>query len=221
MVERFNAPFRFSGEITQDTEIVQLASQFAECLIEEITARDGSQRRETGAEKRLAREGAAGAAGNRNAIEGGPINSTAFQAVANRPPGNTFERPRTFEFSLLNGGEDTAVSEERRRGVVAHRREAQDVHAASFLSLPRAEARDFVCSARILVKKSRESIVVRLLGSMANETHFHWISRERFFRIAARPDLEAPTAGGLVLFRILHHHGDRFTAALAVDAIRY
>jgi hypothetical protein len=28
---------------------------------------------------------------------------------------------------------------------VAHRREAEDVHAASFLSLPRVEARSFVC----------------------------------------------------------------------------
>src|SRR5882757_10262150 len=54
---------------------------------------------------------------------------------------------------------------------------------------------------------------------MAVEALFRRIVGDRFGRIAAFPCLEPPAARRRILFRVLDHYGEEFTASLVIDTV--
>ena len=129
MIERRDSSFRRARHLPHDAHIIQLAPQLARSLVHKVAAGNRRQRRQPRAKRSLPLPRPPRTARNRHMRHVAPADSRALQTIANRLARNPFDRPRARKFAFFHRCHNPGIAQQRRRRIVSHRGQSQNVHA--------------------------------------------------------------------------------------------
>src|SRR5216684_2197489 len=113
MVESYDAVGRATCQSSNDAEIIQVATQLAECFVQIVGAGNGSERGEARTKKRLASPFMGRAACDRYAFDVGPADLSLVEAEMNCGLRNGIDRSGARKLCFFDGGDNIAIIQER------------------------------------------------------------------------------------------------------------
>src|SRR5580704_69782 len=131
MIQRRNTSVRRPCHLPHDAHIIQLAPQLPRSLVHEISAGNRRKWRQPRPKRSLPLPRPPRTARNRHMPHVTPTDPSALQAITNRLARNSFYRPRTRQFALFHRRHNPGITQQRRRRIVPHRGNSQNVHARS------------------------------------------------------------------------------------------